>query len=101
MSKKSQFDDDVNPGGTGIFGETSDRDNDRLVSIVGAVFAIGAGWAVRKSLDTAWQKSRGHRPPKPGEGVIGEVVAAAAITAGLAALAQVLSQRAARRWLRR
>lgn len=100
MSRRSRSDEHEVPPGTGVFGDGSD-DTGVLVSVTGAVLAVAVGWVARRALDTAWRRARGHRPPRPGDdGAVTEVVVAAALTAALAALAQVLGRRGARRWLK-
>ncbi len=68
-----------------------------LAKIVGAGVALAAAWAVQKIIDTAWQKTRGHKPPAADSTAddikFSEVAAAAAITGAAVAVSRVLATR--------
>ncbi|MEV7974054.1 DUF4235 domain-containing protein [Cellulomonas sp. NPDC089187] len=75
-----------------------------LAKITGLVVAGAVAWAAQKALGAIWKKASGHEPPKPedpGDSRLGEVIAAAAITSGVVALARVLAARGTARFSKR
>lgn len=73
--------------------------------VVGAGVALGAAWIVQKLIDTAWQKTRGHKPPAADSMAddvrFAEVAAAAVITGAAIGLSRVLATRGAAKIARR
>ncbi|ADG73136.1 conserved hypothetical protein [Cellulomonas flavigena DSM 20109] len=73
--------------------------------VVGAGVALAAAWVVQKLIDSAWEKTRGHKPPaadSTAEDIrFGEVAAAAAITGAAVALSRVLATRGAAKLAKR
>lgn len=73
--------------------------------VVGAGVALGAAWLVQKLIDTAWQKTRGHKPPAADSMAddirFAEVAAAAVITGAAIGLSRVLATRGAAKIARR
>lgn len=75
-----------------------------LAKITGVVVAGAVAWAAQKALGAVWQKAVGHKPPQPedpGDSRLGEVVAAAAITGAVVALARVLATRGTAKFSKR
>ncbi|ACQ82053.1 conserved hypothetical protein [Beutenbergia cavernae DSM 12333] len=72
-----------------------------LQKIVTTLSVLAAGFAVSKVLELVWRKATGHKPPKGDEegAKLGEIVAYAALSGGLAALAQAGTSRATAKWL--
>lgn len=68
-----------------------------VAKIVGAGVALGAAWVVQKVIDTAWEKSRGHKPPSADSTAedikFTEVALAAVITGAAVALSRVIATR--------
>ena len=63
---------------------------------VGLAIALGAAWLANQVIDRGWSKVLGHKPPKaedPGDARFGEVLAAAAISGAIVALARVFAAR--------
>lgn len=68
--------------------------------IVGLAAAAAAALVAQKVVGLAWKASSGHKPPKPedeGDSALAEVLAAAAITGAVVAIARVLATRGASR----
>ncbi|GIG41449.1 DUF4235 domain-containing protein [Cellulomonas phragmiteti] len=79
-----------------------DQKQSMTAKLVGAGVALAAAWAVQKIIDTAWEKTKGHKPPAADSTAddirFSEVAAAAAITGAAVALARVLATRGAARF---
>jgi hypothetical protein len=72
-----------------------------MARLAGLGFALVAGWAAQQLISSIWQRSVGHKPPKPedpGEARMGEIALAAAITGALVALSRVIATRGAARY---
>lgn len=74
-----------------------------LAKVTGLVVAGAVAWLAGKAVDAAWKAAVGHKPPKPEDDDIriGEVVAAAAITAGAVTLARVFATRGTKKFAQR
>jgi len=76
-----------------------------IAKVTGLVVAGAVAWLAGKAVDAAWKAASGHKPPKPEDDAddirIGEVVAAAAITAGAVALARVFATRGTKKFAQR
>lgn len=67
-----------------------------IARLVGVGAALGAAWVAQQAINQAWKAASGHKPPKPedeGDARFGEVIAAAALTGALVAVARVLATR--------
>ena len=67
-----------------------------VARLIGTATALGAAFVVNQVLAQAWQAKTGHKPPKAedqGDAGLAEVVAAAALTGALVAMARVLATR--------
>ncbi|WP_182112408.1 MULTISPECIES: DUF4235 domain-containing protein [unclassified Actinotalea] len=74
-----------------------------VAKAVGLGFALGAAWLANQLIDRSWNKVLGHKPPKaedPGDARVGEVLASAAISGAIVALARVLATRGAAKIIR-
>lgn len=83
---------------------TDEQTQSTLAKVTGLVVAGAVSWAAQKAIGTAWKAAFGHQPPKPeddGDSRLGEVVAAAAITGAVVALARVLATRGTARFAAR
>ncbi|HEY0187285.1 MAG TPA: DUF4235 domain-containing protein [Cellulomonas sp.] len=72
-----------------------------LAKVAGLIVAGAATWAAQKAVGAVWKAAVGHQPPKAeddGGSRLGEVVAAAAITGAVVALARVLATRGTARF---
>jgi hypothetical protein len=82
-----------------------DTTQSTVAKVVGALTAFAAAAAAQRLVSAGWQAARGHKPPAaedPETGVrLSEVVAAAAITGALVAVARVLATRSAARFAAR
>lgn len=74
-----------------------------VAKITGIAVAGAAAWVAQKVLSKAWSAVTGHEPPDPeddSEARIGEIAAAAVISGALVALARVLAQRGAAKYVK-
>ncbi|RAN71301.1 hypothetical protein B5P43_33985 [Bacillus sp. SRB_336] len=58
--------------------------------------SLGAGFAASKIVDTVWEKSTGHKPPKDGadlENSMRSALAFALVSSAVAAIIQVVTSR--------
>ena len=72
-----------------------------VAKLIGAGTALAAAFVVQKVLAQAWQAKTGHQPPRAddqGDAGLAEVVAAAALTGALVAMARVLATRGTARF---
>ncbi|NYD86321.1 DUF4235 domain-containing protein [Cellulomonas oligotrophica] len=74
-----------------------DKDQSMVAKMVGLGVTLAAAWVVQKAIDTAWEKSRGHKPPAADsmddDIKFSEVAAAAVISGALVALSRVVATR--------
>ena len=80
-----------------------DSKQSMMARLAGLGIALVAGWVVQQLISAVWQRSVGHKPPKPedaGDARIGEIALAAAITGAVVALSRVLATRGAAKYLR-
>lgn len=77
----------------------ADNDKSMVAKIVGMGVTLGAAWVAHKVVESAWEKTRGHKPPAPDstdEDInFSEVALAAVITGAVVALSRVLATRGA------
>lgn len=76
--------------------EQDEQTESALAKVSGLIVAGLVGWIAQKALGAAWKAAFGHQPPKPedkDDSRLGEIVAAAAVTGAVAALARVLATR--------
>lgn len=82
-----------------------DTTQSRVAKVVGALAALAAAAAAQRLVATSWQAATGHKPPAAEDDEVGirlgEVIAAAAITGALVAVARVLATRSAARFAAR
>ncbi|MBT0993672.1 DUF4235 domain-containing protein [Cellulomonas sp. DKR-3] len=72
-----------------------------LAKVVGLAAAAAAAWVASQVVDRSWQAARGHKPPKaedPGDAGLSEILAAAALTGAVVAVARVFATRGAARF---
>ncbi len=71
-----------------------------MARLAGLGLALVAAWAAQQLISAVWQRSVGHKPPKPEEGDarMGEIALAAAITGAVVALSRVLATRGAAKY---
>lgn len=72
-----------------------------MARLAGLGIALVAGWVVQQLISAVWQRSVGHKPPKPedaGDARVGEIALAAAITGAVVALSRVLATRGAAKY---
>jgi glycerol uptake facilitator-like aquaporin len=75
-----------------------------LAKVVGLVTAAAAAWIASQVVNQSWQAARGHKPPKaedPGDAALAEIVAAAALTGAVVAVARVFATRGTARFAER
>lgn len=63
---------------------------------VGLAIALGTAWVANQLLDRGWTKVLGHKRPRaedPGDARVGELLAAAAVSGAVIALARVVAAR--------
>jgi H+/gluconate symporter-like permease len=73
-----------------------------MAKLAGLGIALVAAWAAQQLISAAWQRTAGHKPPKPedaGDARMGEIALAAAITGAVVALSRVLATRGAAKYL--
>jgi len=78
----------------------ADSSSTTVDKIVGLAAAGVAAIVAQKVVGLIWKASAGHQPPKPedeGDNAVAEIVAAAAITGAVMAIARVLAARGASR----
>lgn len=78
-----------------------DSKQSMMAKLAGLGIALVAGWVVQQLISAAWQRSVGHKPPKPedaGDARVGEIALAAAITGAVVALSRVLATRGAAKY---
>lgn len=74
--------------------------NPTVDKIVGLAAAGVAAIVAQRVVSLVWKASAGHQPPKPeddGDNAVAEIIAAAAITGAVMAIARVLAARGASR----
>lgn len=80
----------------------SDKQNQTMVArLVGTAAALAAAWIVQQGIAQGWKAKTGHKPPKAddqGDAGLAELVAAAAVTGALVAVARVLATRGTARF---
>ncbi|HWJ84163.1 MAG TPA: DUF4235 domain-containing protein [Cellulomonas sp.] len=80
----------------------SDKQNQTMVArLVGTAAALAAAWIVQQGIAQGWKAKTGHKPPKAddqGDAGLAELVAAAALTGALVAVARVLATRGTARF---
>jgi hypothetical protein len=66
-----------------------------VAKIVGLVATAAAAWAANQLVTQAWKATRGHKPPAADDdgGPLAEIIAAAAVTGAVVAVARVLATR--------
>jgi len=67
-----------------------------LLKLMGTGISLGAGFAASKLVDTVWEKSTGHKPPKDGgdlETSLRSALTFALVSSAVAAVIQVLANR--------
>ncbi|MEZ0447662.1 DUF4235 domain-containing protein [Cellulomonas sp. ICMP 17802] len=72
-----------------------------VAKLIGAGAALAAAFVVNQVLSQAWKAKTGHKPPKAddqGDAGLAEVIAAAALTGALVAMARVLATRGTARF---
>lgn len=75
-----------------------------VAKVTGLVVAGAVAWAAQKAVGAIWNAAVGHQPPKPedeSDARLGEVVAAAAITSAVVALARVFATRGTAKFVSR
>jgi len=75
-----------------------------LAKAVGLATAAAAAWIASQAVTQGWKATRGHKPPKaedPGDAGLAEIVAAAALTGALVAVARVFATRGTARFAER
>ncbi|QGQ20566.1 DUF4235 domain-containing protein [Cellulomonas sp. JZ18] len=86
-------------------GRVADNDKSMVAKIVGMGVTLGAVWVANKVVDTAWEKTKGHKPPaadSTDEDIkFSEVALAAVITGAVVALSRVLATRGAAKLIAR
>jgi H+/gluconate symporter-like permease len=78
-----------------------DDKQSRMARLAGLGLALVAAWAAQQLISAVWQRSVGHKPPKPedtGDARMGEIALAAAITGAVVALSRVLATRGAAKY---
>jgi hypothetical protein len=82
-----------------------DKQTQSLVAkLIGTGAALAAALVVQQVLAQAWKAKTGHKPPRAddqGDAGLSEVVAAAALTGALVAMARVLATRGTARFAAR
>lgn len=81
--------------------DDDDSQHPLIAKAAGLVIALVAGWVVQQLVSAVWQRSVGHKPPKPedgGDARVGEIALAAAITGAVVALSRVLATRGAAKY---
>ena len=80
----------------------SDKKSQTMVArLVGTAAALAAAWIVQQGIAQGWKAKTGHKPPKPdddSDAGVAELVAAAALTGALVAVARVLATRGTARF---
>ncbi|MBM6620003.1 DUF4235 domain-containing protein [Micrococcaceae bacterium RIT802] len=77
-----------------------------LLKVFGSVASIGAGFVGGKLVDVIWTKATGNKPPKPGdadaqaEATMRQALGFAVVSAIVAAVIQVLTNRGTQRTIR-
>lgn len=67
-----------------------------LLKLIGTGVSLGAGFVASKLVDTVWEKSTGHKPPKDGadlENSLRSALTFALVSSAVAAVIQVLANR--------
>lgn len=67
-----------------------------LAKVVGLATAAAAAWIASQVVTQSWKAAKGHKPPKaedPGDAGLAEIVAAAALTGAVVAVARVFATR--------
>ena len=80
-----------------------DSKQSMMAKLAGLGIALVAAWVAQQLISAVWQRSLGHKPPKPedpGDARMGEVALAAAITGAVVALSRVLATRGAAKYLK-
>lgn len=80
----------------------ADQKQDMIAKLAGLSVALGSAWVVQQGISQVWRALLGHNPPKPedeGDARFGEVLAAAAVTGALVAMARVLATRGMAKFL--
>lgn len=78
-----------------------DTKQSMMAKLAGLGIALVAAWAAQRLISAVWQRSAGHKLPKPedaGDARIGEVALAAAISGAVVAIARVLATRGAAKY---
>lgn len=73
----------------------NERTQEMLVKGAGAITALAAAWVVQRAINSVWKATRGHEVPdaENPDDAVGEVVAAAVLTAAVGAVVRVLATR--------
>ncbi|MDQ2623912.1 MAG: DUF4235 domain-containing protein [Actinomycetota bacterium] len=73
----------------------NERTQELLIKGAGTITALGAAWLVQRAINAVWKATRGHEVPdaENPDDAVGEVVAAAVVTAALGAIVRVLATR--------
>ena len=80
-----------------------DNKQSMMARLAGLGIALVAAWAAQRLISAVWQRSSGHKPPKPedaGDARIAEVALAAAISGAVVAIARVVATRGAAKYLK-